>query len=119
MDDSIFNDRRAKPRVHPDNQMVGEPHYADPRTVSWIEREPPTIFRTGGRKTPRWNVQRLQTNDQGGSMQTSSGSMRSRKAAMDVFEQHKAGAELGSFDSRGRYRPEWDRVIRAAKQQNG
>ena len=94
--DEIFNDRRVKPRVHPDNQMVGDPHYPNPRTVAWVEREP------GGymRKTPRWRVQHLQANELGsGSMQTATGPLRRRKEALEAFEQVKGGASIHDAES--------------------
>lgn len=95
MDDSLFNDRRVKPRPHPDNSMVGDPHYHDPRTVSWIERETPGVFR----KSARWRVQHLQANDQGGSMQTATGPLRRRREALEAFEHVKSGASVYDAES--------------------
>ncbi|HET7110264.1 MAG TPA: hypothetical protein VFI41_05295 [Gemmatimonadales bacterium] len=97
--DDIFNDRRVKPAVHPDHTMVGDPHYVDPRTVTWVEREPASGFR--GAKSPRWRVQHLQANEFGGSMQRSTLPMRSRRAATSAFEMIKQGHDVGAFDRRG------------------
>lgn len=106
--------QQVKPRVHPDNQLVGEPHYFDPLTTAWVEREPPTIYRTGGRKTPRWAVHHLKANTQGGSMQTSSESMRSRKAALAALEAMKADPNIAvsDFDRRGNVKTEWQEFRR-------
>lgn len=93
----VFNDRRVKPRVHPDHQMVGDPHYVDPRTVAWVEREPSLPFR--GMKTPRWRVQHLRANDQGGSMQSATGPLRRRREALEAFEQVKSGASIYDAES--------------------
>jgi len=95
--DEIFNDRRVKPRPHPDNQMVGDPHYLDPRTVTWVEREPSLPFR--GLKSPRWRVQHLRANDQGGSMQSATGPLRRRREALEAFEQVKGGSSIYDAES--------------------
>lgn len=97
MSDDIFNDRRVKPRPHPDNQMVDGPHYLDPRTVAWVEREPPSVFR----KTPRWRVQHLKGSDLGnGSMQTATGPLRRRREAMEAFEMVKSGSGVHYADAK-------------------
>jgi hypothetical protein len=95
----IFHDRRIAPRVHPSHSMEGEPHYLDPQTVAWVEKEPASGFR--GAKSPRWRVQHLRGNDQGGSMQTSTLPMARKKAAFSALELIKAGHKPNAIDRHG------------------
>jgi hypothetical protein len=95
--DEIFKDRRVKPRVfNPNAQMVGEPHYPDPRNVAWVEREAPGM----GWKTPRWRVQHLRANDLGtGSMQIATGPLRRKREALEAFEMFKGGTDIMDAES--------------------
>lgn len=91
----VFNDRRVTPWVHPQHSMVGDPHYIDPRTVAWVEREPGMPYE--GLRGPRWRVQHLQASSTGsGSMQTSTRPMRARKDALEAFEMVKSGSGVQS-----------------------
>ena len=95
MDDNelpeVFNDRRVKPWVHPSHQMVGEPHYLDPRQVAYVVKEP--ALGVTGSKTPRWRVNMTKGSELGtGSTTGGTRPLRTRREALEAFEMVKGGS---------------------------